>query len=250
MKISQKLNLGFLITALLVAVVGYISVNASQQALQKSIREQSAALAAKMLEHIDKCIYCRTETFQEYSRDLITQRVISEPNREFEGLDNIQAHISEKDQEWTSVPKEEVTAFMQKLINNELSEELREKIGFYKDKYAYRVFGEVFETNKYGANAAQTGKTSDYCRADEQWWQLTKKDGLYVANVEYDRSTSVYSTDICIRIDDETGGFLGVMKVVLNIEETIDFVRTEAAEKDKTAKFKLLTRDSKIIYTT
>jgi len=251
MKISQKLTLGFLSTALLVAVVGYISIDASQKALQESIGEQSAALAAKMLEHIDRCIYNRIETFQEYSKDLITQRVISESNEEFEKLDNIQAYISEKDREWTSVPKEEVTAFMQKLINNELSEELREKISFYEAKYGYRVFGEVFVTNKYGANTAQTGKTTDYYQADEQWWQMAKKDGLYVADVEYDRSANVYSTDICIRIDDRKGNFLGVIKVVLNIEETISFIKkSETPEEHRALQFKLLAKDGKIIYAT
>jgi signal transduction histidine kinase len=251
MKIKQKLTLSFISIALLVAVVGYISVNASQKALQKSIGEQSTALAANMIEHIDRCIYSRIETFQEYSKNSIIQRVISQSNREFEKLDNIQTYISEKDREWTSTPKEEVTTFMQELINNELSEKLREKTSFYQDKYCYRVFGEVFVTNKYGANTAQTGKTTDYYQADEQWWQMAKKDCVYVADVEYDRSAEVYSTDICIRIDDETGNFLGVMKVVLNIEETIAFIEKAAAEEEhKTVQLKLLTKDAKIIYAT
>ena len=251
MRIRQKLILGFVSIALLIAVVGYISVSKSQKVLQESIGEKSTAFAAKMLEHIDRCIYSRIETFQQYSRDLIAQRVISESNKEFEKLDNIQAYISEKDREWTSAPKEEVTAFMQKLINNELSKELREKIKFYEGKYGYRVFGEVFITNKYGANDAQTGKTTDYYQADEQWWQMAKKDGLYVADVEYDRSANVYSTDICLRIDDEAGDLLGVMKVVLNIEEAVNIVKEAAATAEyETTEFKLLTGDGKIIYTT
>jgi len=246
------LILGFLSVALLVAFVGYVSVQTSQKALQKTIGKESVALAAKMLEHIDRLICSRIETFQEYSTDLIVQRVISESNEEFENLGNIQAYISEKDSDWTSVPKEEVTAFMEELINSNLSKKLREELElkeFYEEKYGYVVFGEVFVTNKYGANAAQTGKTTDYYQADEEWWQIAKKEGLYVADIEYDRSADVYSTDICIRIDDEAGNFLGVMKVVLNIEETIDIIK-KAAEEHKNVEFKLLTRDTKIIYAT
>lgn len=248
MKISQKLTLGFLSTALLVAVIGYLSVGASRKSLQKSIGENSVSLAVELMDKIDRNLYNRIERFQSFSDPSLRETIIKS-NQEFEKLDNIENYINDKDREWTSIPAEEITPFMKYLISNKLSNALRKRTKYYEEKYGYRVFGEVFETNKYGANAAQTGKTGDYYRADEQWWQLTKKDGLYVADVEYDRSTGVYSTDICIRIDDETGGFLGVMKVVLNIEETIDFVRT-AAEEDKTAKFKLLTRDSRIIYTT
>lgn len=65
--------------------------------------------------------------------------------------------------------KDEVTPFMQLLINNELSGNLREKfIGFGEKEYGCRVFSEIIITNKYGANAAQTEKTTDYYQADEK----------------------------------------------------------------------------------
>ena len=61
------------------------------------------------------------------------QHVIAESNRKFEELDDIQAYINEKDRQWTGVPKEEIKAFMHELIYNELSGELRKKIGFYSE---------------------------------------------------------------------------------------------------------------------
>ena len=106
---------------------------------------------------------------------------------------------------------------MQELIDNGLSKRLKEKIDFYEKKYGYRIFGEVFITNKYGANVAQTGKTTDYRQDDEKWWQVAKDKGLYVEDVEYDESADVYSIDIGIRVEDLKGNFLGVIKVVLNI---------------------------------
>ncbi|GAG81410.1 unnamed protein product, partial [marine sediment metagenome] len=149
------------------------------------------------------------------------------------------------------VPEEEITPFMRDLINNKLSKELRKRTKFYREKYGFGIFPEVFVTNKYGANVAQTGKTTDYRQDDEEWWQRAKKDGLYVADVGYDRSAEVYSTDIGIRIDDENGNSIGVIKVVLNIEEVINIVKkAEATIKYDTTQFKLLTKDKKIIYAT
>ena len=252
MKISQKLTLGFISIALLIAVVGYISVNASQKALQRNIGQTSTSFAATILDQIDKSIYNRIETFQEYCKDSLIQQVILESNNQFEKLDNRQSYINQQDTEWTSVSKETATPFMEELIENTLSEELRKRIDFYEKKYGYKVFGEIFVTNKYGANAAQSGKTSDYYQADEQWWQDTKKTGLYVGDVEYDKSANVYSTDICIRINDLNGNFAGVIKAVLNIEETINFIKkAEATAEEVTSrKFKLLHKDRKVIYAT
>jgi len=68
-----------------------------------------------------------------------------------------------------------------------------------------------------------------------------------VTDVEYDESAEVYSTDLCIRIDDEGGNFAGVMKVVLNIREVMELIKTE---ETKDRQFKLVTKDGRIIYAT
>jgi len=254
MRIGQKLILGFVSIALLIEIAGYICLDASQKALQESIGESSASLAAATLDRIDSGIYSRIEEFQTYSTDSILQEITKESNKKFEKLDDIQSYIEQKDKEWTSVPKETLTDFMQELVNNRPSEELRKRLKFYEQEYGYQVFGEIFVTNKYGANVAQTGKTTDYRQNDEQWWHAAKKDGLYVKDVGYDESADVYSTDIGIRIDDEAGNFAGVMKVVLNIQEAINVVNetglTRGHKWHKTMHFKLLTKDGKIIYST
>jgi len=250
MRIGQKLILGFVTIALLVGVVGYLAVNTSQKTLQKTIGESSVSLAAEILDQIDKNMFNKIERFQSF-QDPSLQETITNSNQEFEKLDNIQEYINEKDREWTSAPKEEITPFMRDLINNRLSKALRKRAKFHEEKYGFRDFAELFVTNKYGANIAQTGKTTDYRQDDEQWWQRAKEDGLYVADVKYDESADVYSTDIGIRIDDETGNFVGVLKAVLNIEEAINIVKeAEAMAEYHTMEFKLLTKDGRVIYST
>lgn len=251
MRIGQKLTFGFVGVALLVAAVGYLSVNASQKALQQTIGENSVTLAVETLDKIDRNIYSKIEEFRSYSNDLVLQGVVTKSNQEFEKLDDIQNYINEKDKEWTSAPQKTITPFIRELINNKLSRELREKIEFYEREYGYRVLGEVFATNKYGANAAQTGKTFDYYQADEDWWQGAKKKGLYVKDVEYDRSADIYSTDIGIRVDDENGDFAGIIKVVFNIEEIVNIIKeAETATGYGTTQFKLITKNGNVIYST
>ena len=254
MKINYKLTLGFLVVTFLIWVVGFFAVKVSQKALQKSIEEDTLSLAVGILDKIDRNIYSRIEDFMGYSKDLILQETVLESNQRFGELGDVQAYINKRDQEWTSVPKNEVTAFMQQLINNKLSRELREKLKFYEDKYGYKVFGEVFFTNKYGANVAQSGKTTDYRQDDEEWWQEAKKNGLFVRDVEYDESAGVYSTDIGIGIDDENGNFIGLIKVVLNIAEVIHILKEiepSATHKEhKTMKYYLITEAGSLICST
>ncbi|MDA3792403.1 MAG: PAS domain S-box protein, partial [Elusimicrobia bacterium] len=162
--------------------------------------------------------------------------------------------IIEKEKGWTSTPKEVITPFMNRIINNKLSQRLLKRIKFYEDKYGYKIFGEVFITNKYGANIGQTGRTSDYYQADEEWWQVAKKDGFYIREVEYDESSDIYSTDFALRVHDGTGNFLGIMKIILNIRGIISVINEVKPiglyGEQRTMEFKLLTKDGKCIYST
>ena len=249
MKIRQKLILGFVGIASLVGVVGIMCVNTSQKALQKSIGESSVALAVETMDKIDRNIYYTIEEFQAYCSDLVLQETVAKSNREFEKLENLQEYINEKNNEWISAQKAATTLLMQELLNNKLSEELRNKMGFHEEKHGYKVFGEVFVTNKYGAIAALTEKTSDYRQDDELWWEKAREDGLYVGDVEYDESSDIYSTAIAIRSNDKEGNLNGVVKVVLNIEETIDIIRkTKEVTRYNNAQFKLLDRNGKTLF--
>jgi len=252
MKIKQKLTLGFIGIALLVTIVGLLSVYAVQKVLQKHIQNKSVAMTTNILNHIDRTIYLRVEQLQAYAQDLAHEPMLISSNREFEKLDNIQEYINKKDQAWRANGIGQTNIFMEDLISNKLSAEIRgefELKSFYKERYGYEIFSEVFVTNKYGANAAQTDKTSDYYQADEQWWQEAKKKGLYVSDVEFDQSSEINSIAIGVRIDSVDGEFLGVIKAVVNIAEVINIVKA-AADEYGSLDFKLLTGDNRIIYCT
>jgi len=251
MNIRTKLTLAFLSVALIVAFVGYYAVSVSETALQAGIGEQSVVRAREMLARIDASIYGRIEQLRAYAEQLAEAPALIASNKRFGELDNIQEDIAEKDRTWQAAKKDQITPFMADLISNQLSQRIRRELEqkeFYRLQLGYELFSEVFVTNKYGANAAQTQKTTDYYQADEAWWQEAEKNGLYVADVEYDRSAEVYSTDICVRVEDKGGNFLGVLKAVVNLEAVISSLKE--ADESEPAEFKLLTADNKVIYAT
>lgn len=251
MKVQTKLILGFLIVYLLFGSAVFVSVYKSSKELEKTVTQDLQTLSQEIAEHIEIYVNERIVDFMSYSKDLILQEFVLQSNAEFERLSNIQGYIVQKDKEWASAQKNEITPFMQQLINNELADELRENIKFYEANHGYRLYGEVFVTNRHGANVAQTGKTSDYRQDDEEWWQKAKEDGIYVGDFEYDESSDVYSTAIGIRVDDKNGNFIGVIKVVLNIEGVIEVIReAEAEKKYSSAEFTLVDANGKIIFST
>ena len=83
-------------------------------------------------------------------------------------------------------------------------------------------YAEHFVTNQFGANVAQSHKTSDYRKDDEMWWQKAKQNGIFLSEGGFDESAGVYASDIAIRIIDDDGNFIGVLKAVINVESITD----------------------------
>ena len=254
MKLMHKLVLGALLLTSLIWVVGFYAVEASRRALQDAIEGSSAVLAAKTIDEVDRAMHAAIDDWLIYSVSPLVQRTIKASNRQFETLQDIQATIDRRDDQWRSVPKETLTAFMEGLLTNELSEAIRTKLGAHERDEGYRPYGEVFVTNRYGANVAQTGKTTDYRQDDEQWWQRARKDGTYVADVEYDRSAGAQSVDVSVRVDDENGNFIGVIKAVFSIEGISALLRARTADWVLGARqqnrpiLRLLTADKRVIF--
>jgi signal transduction histidine kinase len=244
--IGVKLTASFFAIFLLTAVFGIYSLVTTQRALQEAVGQASIFLARDQIERIDKDIFLKIEHIQLYSRDALLQKTLLESNQAFEELGS--EYISQKDSDWVSAPEDVITPFMQELIENEVSDDLREQfIAFLERKYGSRVYGEAFVTNKYGANIAQTGKTSDYYQADEKWWQAAKDKGFFVGEVEYDESAGVWTMPFGVRIDDNEGNFLGVIKAIPHVQEIISEIEL-TTRKYQTTQLKLLTSNGQLIY--
>ena len=250
MKIIHKMLLIILLITLLFGVSTILTIKKSSRALQDKIGKSYTILAAETISQIDRSIYNRKEMLHSYSKDILLQDAVRESNRTFEAMDDINAYINQKDDEWTATAQDETTPFMTALMENALGREISEKTEFYENNYSYKVFGEIFVTNKYGANIAQTGKTTDYRQNDDIWWQETVQDGLYISEAAKDENADMIAVSISIRIDDEEeGDFIGVIKAVLNIAEAAVIIQDVHQQMSETsADTKLAARDGTIIY--
>ena len=249
-KIGTKLIGGSMLMVLLVAALASYSFNVSQKTLEESVGKSSVFLAEEIMNRIDQRIHLKIEELQSHANHLILQESLSESNRAFEKLASIEEYINQKDGEWVSTPKDEITPFMQELITRDLSNHLRgDLIEFHHKKYGYKTIVELFVTNRYGANVAQSGKTSDYRQDDEEWWQIAREKGHYISDVEYDESTGESAISLGMRIDDEEGDFIGVMKAVVAVKSIIRSAEI-TVKRYETTRIKLITKDGRLIYST
>lgn len=250
MKIGHKLILGFVGLASLMAALGYVALRASRTTLEEAIGKSSCDLADHILNKIDRNIVSRIEEIQAYSTDELAKEQISLSNAHFENVPNLDFYIEQVESEWSSEGNI-ITPLISQLSGNELARGLRSRQDFYLNKYGYSLLAEMFVTNKFGVNIAQTNKTTDYYQADEEWWQCAKQNGLFVSDIKYDESSGTFSYDIGVRINDANGSFIGVVKAVINSQETINAINEAKANAGyKTTQLHLLNRDGKILYST
>ncbi|MBT3202171.1 MAG: response regulator, partial [Phycisphaerales bacterium] len=68
-----------------------------------------------------------------------------------------------------------------------------------------------------------------------------------IGEVGYDESSGVFSRDVCIRIDDENGELLGVMKTVLSMDQIISILKNDVEQtmsvEGQTRRFHVLLMD-------
>lgn len=92
------------------------------------------------------------------------------------------------------------------------------------------AFSEVFFTDDHGFVVAHTNITSDFVQKGEDWWEQAISNGSYVGQIGFDESSGVYSVEIDVRIADEGGKPLGVMKAILNVS-AVQQLGADAAER-------------------
>ena len=226
------------------------ATSSSEESLSKTIEEASVYQARSVMEEVDRVVHTRIANWMAFGQNPEVQEALRQSNLKFGQMTDVQRYIDEVDKAWRETPLDSTIPIIDQTQNNLLADNLRTMLKILQDAYGFPIFGEVFITNRFGANIAQTGRTSDYRQDDEAWWQDAKRDGLNVTEVDYDESARMFSTSICIRIDDKDGNLAGVIKAVLNIKEAIDIVdeNLQSVEHGKDYKYLLFNSERQIIH--
>ncbi len=157
----------------------------------------------------------------ELANDVQIQEAIIKSNSAFSDLSNVDSLIQQIDTRWQSSDPDQPNSLAYNLINNKAADVIRVTMKIDQESGNEFTYAEIFVTNAYGGNVAQSGKTTDYRQDDEIWWQEAKQNGIYLSESGYDESAQVYSIAIAIKILDEDSNYIGVLKAVIDVGSII-----------------------------
>jgi signal transduction histidine kinase len=220
LKLLHRLLLLSLVPSVFVLLVGFYSAHVAETCLRRSITASANTRATAILDELDREIHFRVSEWTAYTQSSAVRRALRDSNRELAARPGRERYIDHEDSLWRATPGVLANPMTRRLLGNELSADLRAMLLRIQQDYGYPVFGEAFITNRFGTNVVQSGRTTDFRQNDEDWWQRAFQRGVYLSDIEFDSSSEVYSTAICLRVDDDNGAPLGVMKAVLNIQGT------------------------------
>ena len=162
----------------------------------------------------------------EQSRELVNlpqiQQSLAESNTSFAATGYPEEIIRQIEERWQLSDPDVSDSIAFNLIHNPTANVIRSIMDVDQKSESQFKYAEIFITNQYGGNIAQSHKTSDYKQDDELWWQKAKQNGVFLSEGGFDESAGVYASDIAIRILDENGNFIGVLKAVVNVESITD----------------------------
>ena len=251
MKISIQMIFFVIVIVSIVGIGSLVSLKMSEDSLTNLQVHESEVLASNLIKEVDKAIYNRIMDSSIIAYDPEITELLESSNTSFGNLENRDEEIEKKDEEWILAENDQLPDFGEKILQNKISTSFRDKIEFFNEKTGYVLLGEIFVTNSYGVNVAQSGKTSDYKQNDEAWWQIAKQYGTHVSDVELDESADIYSSSISLKIEDRDGSNLGIIKTVWNFDEIISLIDFAHGQlKEDKAEIILLDENDEVIYST
>lgn len=223
MKLKLKLALGFAFITSLVWVVGISSIIVTKNNVTDTIEQYSMVNVTRITHYINKDILSKIEYFLGRTKGATLQKEVKKSNEYYSKVKDPIKLINSFDKEWIHNGN---NYFLKKnLINNELSQAFIEESQLFEKENNKKIITEILVTDSLGALVAQANYASDYYQADEEWWQKAKRDKVYVSDFIYDESSKTYATEVCVRIEDKYGKFIGVLKATISIENILSSVK-------------------------
>jgi X-X-X-Leu-X-X-Gly heptad repeat protein len=249
-RLGSKLIGGFLLLVLMIVVLASYTAYASQRSLQESIGQSSVFVANEMLVNMNMAIYNWIDRLELRAMDQTIQKAVSASNREFDTLVSVATFMAGMDAEWESASNGASLPNVQRLLGNDLSEELqRLYITHYETKLGLRNVAEVVVTNRLGGTLAATRIGARFNYDGEAAWQGAKESGFSVGTVEQDEASGVSVIPVAVAIRDSNGSFIGVLMAKIDAEYLIRNAVITYRKHD-TTQVKLTTDDGRLIYST
>jgi len=231
MSVRNRLLLGVLVFVGGLTVAIAVLLNLFNRNIGDVLGRNARSSATAMVDEIDRALFHQIESLRELvATSPQIHQALKESAAELraaaaaEASTSIEDILARRDREWVegTAPGQ---ARKEALLAQPVSELLRRHQTFYRERYGFELLGEIFVTDRLGANAAQTVATSDYLQSDEAWWTEARDRGLAIGDPLWDESAEVLAVALSLRVEDADGDFAGVLKAALALDEILRVVR-------------------------
>jgi len=220
--IGAKIIAAVMVMLLLVISLTWWSIKSSTDSYLDSVSNNSIALAETSTRDVDHRVLDQRGVLERFSQRFVVRANLSESNAWFGNLSDPIGYMEQVDENWTSVPEEDVTPFMQELTRCAVSQDLRESlVNGTKVGPGFLIFREIIVANSYGAAVAMSQKTVDYRQDDEDWWQSAWTNESYISDVMYDNHRGIHGLEVSSRIHDAVGRPLGVIMGFVDVNSAV-----------------------------
>ena len=204
-----------------IMVIGVYSAIRAEQVLEAQMTQAASGMGDMMARDVDLLIQYTINEWEGFSSSRMVVDGLRESNLAY-GAPGMDSKVKEIDAAWRAGEVDE--GLLESVLGSELAEEMSQRVRAAGDLGA-ASYAEIFLTNRYGANVAQSDMTSDFDQSDESWWISAMEDGIWIGDeVIFDESAGVNSISIGLRVDDDNGEPLGVLKCLVSLSSLEAFV--------------------------
>ncbi len=221
MNIGRRFWLGVFVIVLLAVCFDAYTVVSSRQALVAAKEAELVGLAGALSDSIRHRIHEQVH-FLEYLRLQRLAVLGSLSSANARGPEENVAKRSVLEREWLDGGR-----VVGDVSQSNVSLRLREFMAFIDEKHGYPVYAELFVTDVHGRVVGMAQKTSDFFQDDEEWWLDAMRFGVVADSFEFDESSGAFGLVVGIRLDDDAGRPLGVVKGVLNLGGLVQKVEAD-----------------------
>lgn len=229
------------------AIQAFVTFQANSEQLVDSLALKNRVIATSLIQNLDLFIDSRISDFHSLDKAKEIRDILRSSNEEFSAIEDLDTYMKEKSTSYENFDR--YLPFVTQVMERQHQQELISIIQNYDQTYGFDFAEEFYLTNAYGADVVLIFGFSDYAHNNEEWWQVTKSNGLYVGDVKYYERYDSYSVPLGIAISDEEHGFIGAIRVLIGVgpllsdfENNIDLLGAQNKE------VYLLNRDGQIIY--
>ena len=230
MNLKNKSILIFLLIAIIpISTVSLVSLNISQDLLQKSIgrnfkhiaHEESHSIATLLTEKI-----LGAHILAESSQ---IKEAVKKSNLKYAGKshDTVLKTINKIDEEW--VQSKGQTDIANQLLKNDLSMYFKKLV-----KQSDNSIGEIFLTDIKGATVATSKRLTDYYQGDEYWWEYSFNDGNgndFLDDRGFDESVKTLILGVVVPVKYE-GKVIGILKMNNKAQEILNVIDRTDDERE------------------